>query len=128
MQTKAGEKQIDFSYEFSQGPIYISADQQQLEQVLINVVKNAIEAISGSGEIKFATNAALRQLTITDSGNGIARLSADQLFSPFFSTKKDGQGIGLTLVKEILLNHGFEFSLTSPHPGETVFLIRFPLN
>ncbi|MES2891177.1 MAG: ATP-binding protein [Bacteroidota bacterium] len=128
MQTKAGEKQIDFSYEFSQGPIYISADQQQLEQVLINVVKNAIEAISGSGEIKFATNAALRQLTITDSGNGIARLSADQLFSPFFSTKKDGQGIGLTLVKEILLNHGFEFSLTSPHPGETVFFIRFPLN
>jgi nitrogen-specific signal transduction histidine kinase len=70
-------------------------------------------------------NTATRQLAISDSGHGIAENTAEQLFSPFFSTKKDGQGIGLTIVKEILLNHGCEFSLQTIRPGETVFLIRF---
>ena len=128
MQAKAGEKNIQFVVELAPVPVFISADQQQLEQALINIVKNAIEAIEGAGTIRFATNHQLKQLTITDSGKGIARLSTDQLFSPFFSTKKDGQGIGLTLVKEILLNHGFEFSLNTIQPGETVFLIRFGIN
>jgi nitrogen fixation/metabolism regulation signal transduction histidine kinase len=111
MEMNAGEKQIQFQYELSETPFIISADQQQLEQVLINIVKNAIEAIEGTGIISFTTNSTARQLIITDSGKGISQHNVYQLFSPFFSTKKDGQGIGLTLVKEILLNHGFEFSL-----------------
>ena len=125
MEMNAGEKQIQFQYELSETPFIISADQQQLEQVLINIVKNAIEAIDQTGVISFTTNSTARQLIITDSGKGISQHNVDQLFSPFFSTKKDGQGIGLTLVKEILLNHGFEFSLQTVQPGKTKFEIRF---
>jgi signal transduction histidine kinase len=95
METRATEKQIEFSYSFAENDLYIFADEQQMEQVLINIIKNAIEAIEGEGTISFVTESAARQLTIIDTGKGIADEVADQLFSPFFSTKKDGQGIGL---------------------------------
>jgi two-component system, NtrC family, nitrogen regulation sensor histidine kinase NtrY len=125
MEQKAGEKQIEFVYQIPENPFHIYADQQQIEQVLINVVKNAIEAIEEKGVITFISNPVLKQLSITDSGKGIGEATTGQLFSPFFSTKKDGQGIGLTLVKEILINHGCEFSLQTVKPGETIFSIRF---
>jgi nitrogen fixation/metabolism regulation signal transduction histidine kinase len=125
MELKAGEKQIEFQYAFSENDFDIFADEQQMEQVLINIVKNAIEAIEEKGSVLFATSIRSRQLTITDTGKGIADEVAEQLFSPFFSTKKDGQGIGLTLIKEILLNHGFEFYLKSFPEGRTEFVVRF---
>ncbi len=125
MEMKAGEKQIHFEYHLPEAPFYILSDEQQMEQVLINIVKNSIEAIDEKGVISFETNPSLKQLIITDSGKGIGENAAGQLFSPFYSTKKDGQGIGLTLVKEILLNHGCEFSLQTVQPGETSFVIRF---
>lgn len=124
MEMKAGEKQITFEYEFAETPVFIMADEQQMEQVFINIVKNAVEAIEGSGTIRIGTLQHPKRVTITDSGKGIAKENSDQLFSPFFSTKRDGQGIGLTLVKEILLNHGFEFSLRTIREGETVFAIE----
>lgn len=121
----AREKEIQFVYELEKGPFFIHADKQQMEQVLINIVKNSIEAIAEKGAIRFTTHLASRQFLVTDNGKGIAEADADQLFSPFFSTKKDGQGIGLTLVKEILINHGYEFSLQTPAPGHTSFVFRF---
>lgn len=119
-----GSKHVDFNYYFDDTSFFIEADEQQMEQVLINVVKNSIEAIDSQGIISFTTSAAPRQLVITDNGRGLPQEKAGQLFSPFFSTKKDGQGIGLTLVKEIMINHGFEFSLTSVN-GETSFVFKF---
>ncbi len=73
----------------------------------------------------FATEPDQKQLTVTDSGKGIPDGISDQLFSPFFSTKRDGQGIGLTLVKEILINHHCEFSLQTIQEAVTTFVIRF---
>src|SRR5690242_11957693 len=125
MELKAGEKQIQFEYHLPELPFFISADAQQMEQVLINVVKNAIESIEEKGIITFETNSQKRSLTITDTGKGIPSHIAENLFSPFFSTKKDGQGIGLTLVREILLNHEFEFSLKTVAEKQTLFEIRF---
>ncbi|CAL1518973.1 ATP-binding protein [Chitinophaga sp. MM2321] len=125
MEMKAGEKEIHFEFEVPEWPFFIYADQQQMEQVLINIIRNGMEAITHNGSILFTINQQHKELVITDSGHGIAASVADQLFSPFFSTKKDGQGIGLTLVKEILLNHGFEFSLKTPAGGNTAFIIRF---
>ena len=125
MEAKAAERRIVFSYSFAENDLYIFADEQQMEQVLINIIKNAIEAIEEDGTVSFATDNATRQLTIIDTGKGIADEVAGQLFSPFFSTKKDGQGIGLTLVREILLNHGYEFYLKSFPEGRTEFVIKF---
>ena len=121
MEIKAAEKEVRFVYSLADTPFMIAADEQQFEQVLINILKNAIEAIDNNGTVSFNTSTALRQLTVTDSGKCIPGNIDGQLFSPFFSTKKEGQGIGLTLVKEILLNHGCEFSLQTIQPGETRF-------
>ncbi len=118
----AREKQVEIELFMPKEPYYIQADAQLLEQALINIVKNAIEAIELQGLITITLNPIEHQLVITDNGAGIAKAHAEQLFSPFFSTKKDGQGIGLTLVRKILLSHGFEFSLHS-ESGLTKFSI-----
>jgi two-component system, NtrC family, nitrogen regulation sensor histidine kinase NtrY len=124
IEVMAKDKKIAFSYHFDNEPLLILADEQQFEQVLINIAKNSIEAIDEEGFVRFSTNTALKQLMITDNGRGVQEENANQLFSPFFSTKKDGQGIGLTLVKEVLINHGYEFSLQTINK-ETVFMLRF---
>lgn len=118
----AKEKQVRIELVLPNEPYYIQADAQLLEQALINILKNAMEAIELQGLITITLNPTAHQLVITDNGAGIAKGYAEQLFSPFFSTKKDGQGIGLTLVREILLNHGFEFSLNT-ESGLTKFSI-----
>jgi two-component system, NtrC family, nitrogen regulation sensor histidine kinase NtrY len=97
----------------------IPADRAQMEQVLLNVVKNALEAVGVDGTVTLRTErrAGRAVLVVEDSGPGIAPEAKEQLFRPFFSTKENGQGLGLTLVQEILSRHGFEFSLESS-PGE----------
>ena len=124
MRIKADQQQVRFEFEHLD-TYFIMADAQQMEQVLINIIKNAIEAIDSAGTVVFSLNAADHKLIISDNGGGISEQSSEQLFSPFFSTKKDGQGIGLTLVREILLNHGFQFSLNTVRPGQTEFVIQF---
>ena len=125
MEMKAGEKKITFEYHLAVTDFYIHADIEQMEQVFINIIKNAMEAIDYEGCISFSTYLTERKLVITDSGKGINNEVAEHLFSPFFSTKKNGQGIGLTLIKEVLHNHDYELSLTTVAPGRTEFIIMF---
>jgi two-component system, NtrC family, nitrogen regulation sensor histidine kinase NtrY len=125
MERKAGEKNICFKNLMANEPFFILADAHQLEQVLINIIKNAIEAISVTGEVSFTLQRTTRRLLIADNGKGISAKDGEQVFTPFFSTKPDGQGIGLVLVKEILVNHGFEFSLQQKSGELTEFAIRF---
>lgn len=125
MNLKAKEKEIRFIFEFDEQPFLIAADEQQLEQALINIVKNAMESIGSDGDISFQTDATRSLLKITDTGKGISEAEAEHLFAPFYSTKRDGQGIGLTLVRDILRNHGFQFSLKTVAPRQTVFTIKF---
>jgi two-component system nitrogen regulation sensor histidine kinase NtrY len=127
MKIKAEERNVKLVFQPLASPFIINADAEQLEQAFINIVKNAIEAIENGGIVEFAVNNKQRLLTITDTGKGITEEESFELFSPFFSTKKDGQGIGLTLVREILLNHGFEFSLKTIK-SKTVFAISFLTN
>ncbi|MGZ3777042.1 MAG: sensor histidine kinase, partial [Mucilaginibacter sp.] len=101
MEYRASERGIQLVLEIAKDPYFISADEQQMEQALINIVKNAMEAVEQDGVVKLTTNANLRQLIISDTGKGISPEQSEQLFTPFYSTKKDGQGIGLTLVREI---------------------------
>ncbi len=77
------------------------------------------------GVITFIINTSEKKLTICDSGKGIAQGSSGQLFTPFFITKRDGQGLGLMITKEILLNHSFQFSLQTVKSGNTEFIINF---
>ncbi len=99
------------------------ADAAQLEQVILNVFRNAIEAVGRDGEIR----ASLRDgiLSIADSGPGIAESVRADLFTPFFTTKRDGRGLGLTIVQEILANHALPFSLENREGGGAEFRIFF---
>ncbi|HZY37683.1 MAG TPA: ATP-binding protein [Mucilaginibacter sp.] len=125
MQNKAGEKNIEIDIQVADSQFIIQADDQQIEQALINIVKNAIEAIGRDGTISMQTSFKNKTLIVSDTGSGIDAADAANLFSPFFSTKKDGQGIGLTLVREILVNHGFDFSLKTVSQKHTEFTIVF---
>jgi two-component system, NtrC family, nitrogen regulation sensor histidine kinase NtrY len=124
MKGPAAERNIRFVMDLDLSNPILFADQQQMEQVIINVVKNGIEAIEYNGTITFRSNARAHTLSISDTGKGIDKKQKEQLFSPFFSTKRNGQGLGLTLVREILMNHQFSFSLDSVE-GETVFEISW---
>lgn len=124
MEIRAQEKSILFQLGSAVDSFIIEADEAQMEQVLINIIKNSIESIGSKGLIRFSLSG--RQLTITDNGKGISTEDEPHVFSPFFSTKREGQGIGLTLVREVLMNHGFEFSLqTNRLEQETVFRVEF---
>lgn len=122
---KAADDRIRFQFQIPAQPFIIHADQQQLEQALINIIKNSMEAIETNGRIIIALDPNAHKLTITDTGPGISNEHSEHLFSPFFSTKKSGQGVGLTLTKEILLNHGFSFWLKTVDIERTVFEIEF---
>ena len=99
-------------------------DAMQLEQVLVNIIKNAYEAIEENGEIQIIT--ALQPLSIVIRNNDpeIPGNVRNHLFSPFFTTKVSGQGIGLIFTREVLFNHQASFSLYSDN-GWTVFRIIF---
>ena len=98
-------------------------DASQLEQVILNVFRNAIEAVQRDGEIRASLQDGV--LTITDSGPGIPESARAALFTPFFTTKRDGRGLGLTIVQEILANHGLVFELRNARAGGGEFEIRF---
>lgn len=103
-------------------PVVKKLDLGQMEHVLVNVVKNAIEACTKGNQINIEVLAT--GLIVKNNGKPIDPSVATQLFNPFFSTKHDGQGIGLTLTREILVNHGFAFSLQTNADGWTVFAIE----
>jgi len=107
-----------------QSPI-ICADPPQLEQVLVNILKNSMEAIEKQGAIKISTTVSPAKINILDNGTGISDMSKNKIFTPFYSEKKNGQGIGLTFIREVLLSHKFMFSLSSNDEGWTDFQIKF---
>ena len=107
----------------------VHADPAQLERALVNVLRNAIDAIGEDGEILISWSGGRdsRVLAVSDSGSGISLEVEPHLFEPFYSSKSGGRGVGLTLVQEILDGHGLSFSLTN-HDDETgaVFRVWFP--
>jgi signal transduction histidine kinase len=105
----------------------IELDRNQIEQVLVNVLKNAMEAMDDGGAIvlRLGRREGRPSLSIADSGPGIPEEVQPLLFTPFFSTKRNGRGLGLTLVQEILSQHGFEFSLGPAEGGGAEFRVGF---
>jgi two-component system sensor kinase FixL len=106
-------------------------DKVQIQQVLLNLVRNAIEAMAGIERpelvISSATDSAGARITVRDIGPGFSAEVADRLFQPFVTTKGDGMGIGLKICQSIVEAHGGTIEATNGNPG-AVFVIRLPLN
>ncbi|MDG2449379.1 MAG: ATP-binding protein [Saprospiraceae bacterium] len=122
----AESEKIEISLSLPDVPVYIFCDVSQIQQVLINAIKNSIESIGNKGKITILLNQKAPQITITDNGRGISNEAKMKLFSPFFSTKPTGQGIGLIISRDILLAHKAEFELYTDGLSElTHFEISF---
>ncbi|MFA8300572.1 MAG: PAS domain-containing sensor histidine kinase [Hyphomicrobiales bacterium] len=119
---------IEFKIEIPEA-IYIHADQTQIEQVIINLIKNSIDATNQS-ENPIITIKICREemiiITITDNGCGIKPEHQTNIYTPFFSTKNNGNGIGLSLVKQIIHNHKGLIQLKHSDPNGTCFEIKLP--
>lgn len=124
-QTEFEQKGIDVKTHYKTGKTSISFDYQQLELVLINIIKNAVQAIDTDGKIDIIFQNAPPTLIIENTGEIIPDDIQKKLFEPFFTTKKSGQGIGLTIIREILTNHGCNFTLKTRSDGITEFRINF---
>ncbi len=127
LREESARRRVTWNLQLEDGLPRISLDPLQLEQVLINIFKNALEAIGEDGEItvRLALHRGRPVLLVADSGEGFTAETRANLFAPFYSTKAEGQGIGLTLIREILIRHGFDFSLERSEAGLTEFTIRF---
>lgn len=115
---------IELTYTLSEQPVIVNADAGQLEQVIINALTNARESIGRGGSIVIETTARPAAFIIRDNGGGVDPAVADLVFTPFFSTKATGQGVGLTLSRDILEAHGAHYRLTTDVDGWTRFEIK----
>jgi len=126
------DKQIKFSLKLSPDISQIQADENQVRQILMNVIINAIQAIPKKGEIKIKTEKALlkgesaMKLIIEDSGIGIPEKDFSQIFDPFFSTKEKGSGLGLSIVYKLIEAHQGEVKVESREGEGTKFVIFLP--
>lgn len=126
------DKQIKFDLELSPDISQIQADEDQVRQITMNVIINAIQAILRKGEIKIKTESALLKgepaikLIIEDSGIGITEKDFNQIFDPFFSTKERGSGLGLSIVYKLVEGHQGEIKVESKEGKGTKFVIFLP--
>ena len=125
LRADAAASQVEWRWEVPEPPVLVSIDRGQIEQALLNVLKNGVEAIDGPGVIwiRVAVTDGRVTLAIEDTGPGLSQDAQSNLFTPFFSTKPNGQGIGLTLVQEVLAAHGFDYALERTPHGTTRFSI-----
>lgn len=110
--------------------LMIYADKTMIEQVLINLIKNAIQAFEDQPEKKielraFASEKGRAVISVRDNGQGIDAEALEKIFIPFFSTKKTGSGIGLSLSKQIMRQHEGRITVKSKLGEGTEFLLRF---
>lgn len=123
LQPQSEARRINWHMNLGPAPLVLALDAQQMEQALLNIAKNALEAIGEDGNVWVSSTAQPARIIIENDGPSISTEVSQRLFTPFFSTKRDGQGIGLTLVRDILFGHNYVFSLQTQGDGRTAFII-----
>ncbi len=110
----------------------VELDREQIKRVLINLLDNAVTAVGGQGEIKLATAydraRGIVTLEITDDGCGLAPEIRTKIFEPYFSTKENGTGLGLTIVSQIIEDHRGYIRAWPNEPKGSRFTIEFPVS
>jgi two-component system sensor histidine kinase HydH len=124
---KKNAVQIDEHY--PDGEIEISADDKRLQQAVLNVLINAVQAVDrrGSIDISLETRSKLAVLTVRDNGTGISGKNLKEITRPFYTTKEQGSGLGLSIVSNIVEEHGGKLMIDSAPGVGTAVSITLPL-
>ncbi len=130
MKPELESNNVDFKYVIEPDNISLNADREQIEQVIINLMKNAIQAFGDHNEKKICIKAWIDALskihiTVEDNGPGIEKEALERIFIPFFTTKKTGSGIGLSLSRQIMRLHKGNISAESTKGEKTSFTLTF---
>jgi signal transduction histidine kinase len=118
------EKKIDLQVQGE--ALNIQADEQLLRQALFNLLLNAIQAVNGAGEIHIVaqkSSASEALLEVRDNGPGVPQDRRSEIFKPYFTTQKTGTGLGLAVVQQIVLAHGWDIQCLGNEPKGAVFRI-----
>ena len=127
------QRNIATQTRWSPGPLLVNADPIQIQQVVINLVRNSSDAIRESAaaerviDISTSKRGRSAELLVADSGGGIPADSLGKLFDPFFSTKKEGMGMGLSIVRTIVEAHEGKISAENVNGGAT-FRVKLPIS
>jgi len=133
------EKNATVEKNFSEDALVGNWDADQLRQVFVNVIANAVDASQENEAVRIATERlsldghdghapkSYARITIADRGKGMDEATRDRIFEPFFSTKKRGTGLGLAIVKQIVEQHGGRISVASEVGKGSKFIIDLPL-
>jgi signal transduction histidine kinase len=129
LQQELKSREIEFHKSLDDGIPEVSLDPKQMKQVLINVMKNAIESMPEGGHLSVTTQLQENSFTlsITDTGKGIVPQDLDTVFDPFITTKKEGTGLGLAICRKIIEDHEGEISIESKLGSGTVCNIVLPV-
>ena len=119
---------VRFSQELHPDEIVMYADPEQLEQVFINLFANAVDAMSGEGDltVKADEEDKLVRIRVSDSGKGMPRETLEKIFEPFYTTKDKGTGLGLAIVYNIIEKHHGRIRVESEEGKGTTFIIDLP--
>ena len=137
------EKKSEVERRFSSEKLVGHWDADQLRQVFVNVIANAIDASQEKAPIRISTEVvrldggndgdgqprkSYARIAIADKGKGMDKATRDHIFEPFFSTKKRGTGLGLAIVKQIVEQHGGRISVASEPGKGSKFTVKLPLD
>jgi two-component system nitrogen regulation sensor histidine kinase NtrY len=124
------KKQVHFEFIPEELPV-LNLDRDQMKRVMINLVKNSLMAIEDEGKIRIQTSydssLQMVRLEVSDDGVGIPDEDKKRLFEPYFSTRKSGTGLGLTIVNAIISDHNGYIRVRDNKPKGTTFLIELPV-
>ena len=127
---KEAHKDVHFIFIPNDLPAF-DLDRDQMKRVMINLIKNSLAAIDREGEIRILTNydekLQMVRLEVSDDGCGISDEDKEKLFEPYYSTKKTGTGLGLTIVNAIIVDHNGYIRVRDNKPKGTTFLIELPV-
>ena len=128
---KEGHKKINFNFNITEDIPRLNLDRQQIKQAMINLVDNAIGSIRNEGNILIILThdpiLKIVRLEVADDGTGISDIDKTRLFEPYFSTKKAGMGLGLTIVSSIITDHNGMIRVQDNKPKGAKFVIDLPV-
>ncbi|MDI7261533.1 MAG: ATP-binding protein, partial [Thermodesulfobacteriota bacterium] len=133
--TETKKKQIQITKKYASDLPHIRVDREQIKQVFLNILLNAIEATTGNGEITVKTRSFNKpggdpylQIEFADTGCGIPEEYLEDIFNPFFTTKMTGSGLGLSISNQIIEEHSGYISVESQVKKGTSFFINLPFD